>query len=61
MREQEFGNYQVRDHMSYHKQAAEVGRPCYRRPTGESGADVYDRAVQFWDSLFGGAINMHTC
>ena len=45
--------------MSRHKQTAEeVGRFYYRRPTGESGADVYDRAASFWDSLLGGSFNM---
>ena len=59
VREQEFGNFQVAEDMPRHKQtAAEVGRFYYRRPTGESGADVYDRAASFWDSLLGGSFNM---
>ena len=35
----------------------QVGRFYYRRPTGESGADVYDRAATFWDSLLSLALN----
>ena len=59
VREQEFGNFQVAEDMPRHKQTAnEVGRFYYRRPTGESGADVYDRAASFWDSLLGGSFNM---
>ena len=58
VREQEFGNFQVAEDMSRHKQTEEVGRFYYRRPTGESGADVYDRAASFWDSLLGGSFNM---
>ena len=59
VREQEFGNFQVAEDMPRHKQTAnEVGRFYYRRPTGESGADVYDRAASFWDSLLSGAFNM---
>ena len=55
VREQEFGNYQVKDEMSRHKKdASEVGRFWYRRPTGESGADVYDRVTTLWDSIFSG-------
>ena len=58
VREQEFGNFQVADDMQTHRQVAgEVGRFYYRRPTGESGADVYDRASTFWDSLLRGAFN----
>ena len=34
-----------------------MGRFYYRRPTGESGADVYDRAATFWDSLLSLALN----
>ena len=59
VREQEFGNFQVAEDMPRHKQTAnEVGRFYYRRPTGESGADVYDRAASFWDSLLSGSFNM---
>ena len=55
VREQEFGNYQVKDEMQLHKStASEVGRFWYRRPTGESGADVYDRVTTLWDSIFRG-------
>ena len=31
----------------------------YRRPTGESGADVYDRATTFWDSLLSNSLVPH--
>mmetsp|Transcript_62769 Transcript_62769/g.172410 ORF Transcript_62769/g.172410 Transcript_62769/m.172410 type:complete len:388 (+) Transcript_62769:129-1292(+) len=56
VREQEFGNFQQRDEMQFHRAtASEVGRFWYRRPTGESGADVYDRASSFWDDLLAGA------
>ena len=59
VREQEFGNFQVAEDMPRHKQTAEeVGRFYYRRPTGESGADVYDRAASFWDSLLGGSFDV---
>jgi len=58
VREQEFGNFQIKDDMLRHsKVAQEVGRFYYRRPTGESGCDVYDRAASFWDSLLCDAIN----
>ena len=30
---------------------SETGRMRYRFPTGESGADVYDRTKQWWDSM----------
>jgi broad specificity phosphatase PhoE len=57
VREQEFGNFQKAGDMGTHAQVArEVGRFYYRRPTGESGADVYDRASTFWESLLGGAL-----
>ena len=57
VREQEFGNFQKADEMQTHAgMSREVGRFYYRRPTGESGADVYDRASTFWESLLGGAL-----
>ena len=57
VREQEFGNFQVREDMQLHKATASaVGRFWYRRPTGESSADVYDRAATFWESLLDGAL-----
>lgn len=58
VREQEFGNFQKAQDMKLHRETAcEVGRFWYRRPTGESGADVYDRASSFWESLLRGALN----
>eukprot|EP00929_Paragymnodinium_shiwhaense_P111950 TRINITY_DN80200_c0_g1_i1.p1 TRINITY_DN80200_c0_g1~~TRINITY_DN80200_c0_g1_i1.p1 ORF type:complete len:407 (-),score=40.60 TRINITY_DN80200_c0_g1_i1:137-1357(-) len=55
VREQEFGNWQVREEAKTHsKDASEIGRFWYRRPQGESGADVYDRADAFWDSVSNG-------
>jgi len=51
IREQEFGNLQDSDHGLLREQQKTVGRFYYRFPTGESGADVYDRAHQFWESL----------
>ena len=55
VREQEFGNFQEKDDMAFHREtASEVGRFWYRRPTGESGADVYDRASSFWDDVLTG-------
>lgn len=49
IREQEFGNLQGDDHREYRKQQSEIGRYWYRFPTGESGADVYDRTKGWWD------------
>ena len=55
VREQEFGNFQKADMRETHaSMSREVGRFYYRRPTGESGADVYDRASTFWESLLRG-------
>ena len=57
VREQEFGNFQIKEDMRVHASAAcEVGRFYYRRPTGESGADVYDRCVSFWHDLLNGRV-----
>mmetsp|Transcript_51795 Transcript_51795/g.123260 ORF Transcript_51795/g.123260 Transcript_51795/m.123260 type:complete len:375 (-) Transcript_51795:8-1132(-) len=49
--EQEFGNIQYRDFVKYRKEQSKVGRFWYRFPTGESGADVYHRAMLFWQKL----------
>ena len=58
VREQEFGNFQVKDEMEMHRaDAAEIGRFWYRRPQGESGADVYDRATTFWEDVFNGTLS----
>ena len=43
IREQEFGNLQGDEHRLYREEQKKVGRFFYRFPTGESGADVYDR------------------
>ena len=52
VREQEFGNLQESDDVIQHsKLARQVGRFYYRRPDGESSADVFDRASDVWRSL----------
>jgi broad specificity phosphatase PhoE len=53
LREQEFGNFQdptVQGHINNQRRA--YGRFFYRVPSGESGADVYDRVSTFFDTLF---------
>ena len=50
VREQEFGNLQLGEFESYRAEQQRVGRFWYRFPTGESGADVFDRTKQWWDS-----------
>ncbi|CAE8591165.1 unnamed protein product [Polarella glacialis] len=55
IREQEFGNLQGTK-FKFYKQAHQEHRFWYRFPTGESGADVYDRTTQWWDS----AMRRHT-
>jgi broad specificity phosphatase PhoE len=53
LREQEWGNYQDPSIFSKIKEERKkVGRFYYRFPTGESGADVYDRASLFLTSFF---------
>jgi len=51
IREQEFGNLQNDDFHKLREQQREVGRFWYRFPTGESGADVYQRVQTFWDTI----------
>ena len=48
IREQEFGNIQGDDFQNFRKEQNKVGRFWYRFPTGESGADVYDRVKSWW-------------
>lgn len=49
LREQEFGNFQSNvDSLTYREEQRRVGRFWYRFPTGESGADVYDRVSSYW-------------
>lgn len=48
IREQEFGNLQDETFSSLRTAQNQVGRFWYRFPTGESGADVYDRVKQWW-------------
>jgi broad specificity phosphatase PhoE len=48
IREQEFGNLQGHDFEDFRKSQKTVGRFWYRFPTGESGADVYDRVRSWW-------------
>lgn len=48
LREQEFGNLQGDDFQKFREQQSHIGRFYYRFPTGESGADVYDRTKQWW-------------
>jgi len=50
IREQEFGNLQDGNHCELQRVQELVGRFWYRYPTGESGADVYDRVRQWWES-----------
>ena len=55
VREQEFGNLQDEERFREDQELAElVGRFYYRRPNGESSADVYDRASDLWESLCAG-------
>uniref|UniRef100_A0A7S4PRV3 Uncharacterized protein n=1 Tax=Alexandrium monilatum TaxID=311494 RepID=A0A7S4PRV3_9DINO len=52
IREQEFGNFQDPGLTSkVRAEEKKVGRFYYRRPDGESSADVFDRVNQFWDRL----------
>jgi len=65
IREQEFGNIQQhrgdrfdeRDFAYHRAQQQKVGRFWYRFPTGESGADVYDRVKSWW---FESVLNVNT-
>jgi broad specificity phosphatase PhoE len=52
IREQEWGNFQDEDYDKMQVQRHSVGRFYYRFKTGESGADAYDRASRFLDTLF---------
>jgi len=53
VREQEWGNFQDPALMPQaFKERKVVGKFFYRFPSGESGADVYDRASGFLDTLF---------
>ncbi|KAH7278034.1 hypothetical protein KP509_38G020700 [Ceratopteris richardii] len=52
LREQDFGNFQIREKMLKQKeQRARYGRFFYRFPNGESAADVYDRLTGFRETL----------
>lgn len=48
IREQEVGNLQGDEFVAYRAQQKKVGRFWYRFPTGESGADVFDRVKSWW-------------
>jgi len=50
VREQEFGNLQGDEFLTFRQEQQRVGRFFYRFPTGESGADVHARVVQWWES-----------
>jgi broad specificity phosphatase PhoE len=53
LREQEWGNFQrTRESAKILGERERVGRFYYRFPTGESGADVYDRVSSFFVALF---------
>jgi broad specificity phosphatase PhoE len=53
LREQEWGNYQETSQLqNIRQERKKVGKFYYRFPTGESGADVYDRASLFLTSLY---------
>ncbi|KDP23559.1 hypothetical protein JCGZ_23392 [Jatropha curcas] len=59
IREQDFGNFQVKERMQVIKETRErFGRFFYRFPEGESAADVYDRVSSFFESLWRD-IDMH--
>ena len=66
IREQEFGNFQDPAAMEeYKEQRWQYGRFFYRFPSGESGADVYDRVSTWLESFyremeFGGRIDENT-
>eukprot|EP00439_Symbiodinium_sp_Y106_P068480 s1502_g11.t1 len=51
IREQEFGNLQGDNFVGLRQESTKIRRFWYRFPTGESGADVYDRTRQWWDSM----------
>jgi broad specificity phosphatase PhoE len=48
IREQELGNVQGEDFSKFRREQNKIGRFWYRFPTGESGADVYDRVKSWW-------------
>jgi broad specificity phosphatase PhoE len=48
IREQEVGNLQDDEFQEYRQEQKKVGRFWYRFPTGESGADVFDRVKSWW-------------
>ncbi|KAJ7973394.1 Phosphoglycerate mutase family protein [Quillaja saponaria] len=53
IREQDFGNFQVKERMKAVKETRErFGRFFYRFPEGESAADVFDRVSSFLESLW---------
>ncbi|GLT90360.1 hypothetical protein SLE2022_082970 [Rubroshorea leprosula] len=53
VREQDFGNFQVKARMQAIREARErFGRFFYRFPEGESAADVFDRVSGFLESLW---------
>lgn len=53
LREQDFGNFQDAESMRACKaDRLKYGRFFYRFPCGESGADVYDRVSNWFDSLY---------
>ncbi|KAJ6737529.1 BROAD-RANGE ACID PHOSPHATASE DET1 [Salix viminalis] len=53
VREQDFGNFQVKERMKVIKESRErFGRFFYRFPEGESAADVFDRVSSFLESLW---------
>ncbi|KAJ7563494.1 hypothetical protein O6H91_03G112800 [Diphasiastrum complanatum] len=53
IREQDFGNFQVRETMkSMMESRDKFGRFFYRFPEGESAADVFDRVTSFLESVW---------
>lgn len=48
IREQEVGNIQNEQFHLYRQEQERIGRFFYRFPTGESGADVFDRVKSWW-------------
>lgn len=51
LREQEFGNFHHIEEETF-QEMSKVGKFYYRFTNGENGADVYDRASLFLDSIF---------
>jgi len=51
LREQEYGSHTEEEMVKIRENRKKSGQFYYRYPSGESGADVYDRASQFLDKM----------